>query len=147
MLTAVPGQLRAEPRSIAAATGPTLWPWSYRIAGAASFWPAVELYESGSLIDVVNSARLTAQVLRGARKAETSDGVRVLAWGRVPLAGGLPLVDFSLGRLRKFRVEVPVIEISSWCWLAIADGPFHAVTVQCRQAGVRWQLRVRRSWR
>jgi hypothetical protein len=67
--------------------------------------------------------------------------------GRVPLAGGLPAVDFGLGRLRKLRIEVPVIEISSWCWLAIADGPFRAVTVRCGQAGVRWQLRVRRSWR
>ncbi len=147
MLAAVPEQRSAESGSIAARTGPSLRPWSYRVAGAASSRPAVELYESGSLIDVVSSARLSPQLLRGARAANIPAGPRVLAWGRIPLAGGLPAVYFGRGRMRRFRVEAPLIAISGWCWLAIADGRFDAVTVQCGRAGVRSQLRVSRSWR
>lgn len=147
MLAAVADQLRGESGSLAGRTCPSVWPWSYRIAGAGSARPAVELYESGSLIDVVSSARLSPQVLRGARVAQIPDGVRAAAWGRIPPSGGLPAVDFSRGRLRKVRVVAPVIEISDWCWLAIADGRFDAVTVQCGHGGIQRQLRVSRSWR
>ncbi len=169
MLTAVSDQLRAESGSIAAGTCPTLWPWSYRIAGASSWWPAVEVYEADSLLDVVASTRIAAQLLRGARMARSADGGRAFAWGRLPLSGDVMSVEFSRGRVRKSRHSAPVVratvagatvagatvggatvggatvvEAASWCWLAVADGPYDAVTVRCGGMAIRSRLRASR---
>ncbi len=154
MLTAVSDQLRAESGSIAAGTCPTLWPWSYRIAGASSWWPAVEVYEADSLLDVVASTRIAAQLLRGARMARSADGGRAFAWGRLPLSGDVMSVEFSRGRVRTSRHSAPVVratvvrptvvEASSWCWLAVADGPYDAVTVRCGGMAIRSRLRASR---
>ncbi len=154
MLTAVSDQLRAESGSIAAGTCPTLWPWSYRIAGASSRWPAVEVYEADSLLDVVASTRIAAQLLRGARMARSADGGRAFAWGRLPLSGDVMSVEFSRGRVRTSRHSAPVVratvvrptvvEAASWCWLAVADGPYDAVTVRCGGMAIRSRLRASR---
>jgi hypothetical protein len=144
MLTAVPDQLRAECGSIAAGTWPSWSPWSYRIAGAASRWPAVEVYEAGSLLDVVASTRLAAQLLRGGRTVRTTGGERAFAWGRLPLSGDMPVVEFSRGLVRKSRLSVLAIPATSWCWLAVADGPYDAVTVCFGQVAVRSRLRAGR---
>jgi hypothetical protein len=143
MLTAVPDQLRAECGSIAAGTVPSWWPWSYRIAGAASRWPAVEVYEAGSLLDVVACTRLAAQLLRGGRTV-TSEGERAFAWGRLPLSGDIPVVEFSRGLVRKSRLGVAVIPATSWCWLAVAEGPYDAVIVRFGELAVRSRLRAGR---
>jgi hypothetical protein len=146
MLTAVPGQLRAESGSIAARTCPSWWPWSYRIAGAASRWPAVEVYETDSLLDVVSRTRLAAQLLRGARAVRSAHGERAFAWGRLPLSGDVLSVEFSRGLRRKSRhsaavVEATVVKVTSWCWLAVADGPYDAVTVRCGGTAIRARLK------
>jgi hypothetical protein len=120
------------------------WPWSYRVAGATSSWPAVELYEAESLLDVVTSTRLTARVLRGGRAVRSASGERVFAWGRLPLRGGIPAVDFSRGRFRGATVEVPPIRVTSWCWLAIADGRYDRVAVRHDAIVARRRLRVAR---
>jgi hypothetical protein len=146
MLTAVPDQLRAEPGSITARACPSWWPWSCRIAGAASRWPAVEVYETDSLLDVVSRTRLAAQLLRGARAVRSADGERVIAWGRLPLGGDVLSVEFSRGLRRKSRrnatvVEAAVVKVTSWCWLAVADGPYDAVTVRCGGTAIRSRLK------
>jgi hypothetical protein len=148
MATAVSDQLRAESGSIAAGTGQVWWPWSYRIAGPASRWPAVEVYEAGSLLDVVSRTRLAAQLLRGARTVRSVDGRRVFAWGRLPLSGDVVSVEFSRGPWRKFRRNAPVVgvveasavQVATWCWLAVADGPYDAVTVRCGGMAIRSRL-------
>lgn len=142
MLTAVPDQLSAESGSIAARACPSLWPWSYRIAGATSRWPAVEVYEAGHLLDVVTCTRLAAQLLRGGRAVRTADGDRAFAWGRLPLSGGTLSVEFGRGLVRKSRLDVPAIGATSWCWLAVADGPYDTVTVRVGEVGIRSRLRA-----
>jgi hypothetical protein len=144
MLTAVPDQLSAESRSIAAGPYPCWWPWSYRIAGPASRWPAVEVYEAGRLLDVVTCTRLAAQLLRGGRAVRTADDERAFAWGRLPLSGGTLSVEFSRGLVRKARLIVPVIEVTSWCWFAGADESYDTVTVRCGEVGIRSRLRAGR---
>jgi hypothetical protein len=152
MLTAVSDQLRAESGSIAAGTCASWWPWSYRIAGAASPWPAVEVYEAGSLLDVVTRTRIAAQLLRGARTVRSVDGRRVFAWGRLPLSGDVLSVEFSRGPGPRFRrdapvvgvVEAPAVQVANWCWLAFADGPYDAVTVRCAGMAIRSRMRAGR---
>ena len=123
----------------------TLWPWSYRVAGATSPWPAVELYEAGSLLDVVTSTRLTAQVLRGARAVRSAAGARVLAWGRLPLCGGPVAVEFGRGTFRGDRLAVPPVRVTSWCWLAVADERYDRVTVRHGGTTTRRRLAVSRA--
>jgi hypothetical protein len=120
-----------------------LWPWSYRVAGPMSAWPAVELYQAGSLLDVVTSTSLTAQALRGAVAVRGASFGRTLAWGRLPLRGGLPVVEFARGTFRGSRLAVPPIRITSWCWLAVADA--HYGTVAVGHGGTAARCRVRAS--
>lgn len=123
------------------------WPWSYRIAGAMSSCPAVELYEGGSLLDVVTSTTLAAQLVRGGRAVRSPAGGRVLAWGRLPLRGGLPVVEFSRGTIRGSRLAVPPVTVTSWCWLAVGDGRYDRVTVQHDGTSAQRRLRESRaSW-
>jgi hypothetical protein len=154
MVTAVPDQLGAEPGSIAAGRCPPWWPWSYRIAGPATPWPAVEVYEADSLLDVVTRTRIAAQLLRGARAVRADDGERAFAWGRLPLGGEALSVEFSRGPGRKFRRNAPVVkatvvnatvvEVTNWCWLAVSAGPYDAVTVRCAGLAIRSRLRASR---
>jgi hypothetical protein len=120
----------------------TLWPWSYRVAGAISSWPAVELYEAGSLLDVVTSTRLAAQVLRGSRAVRSAAGGRVLAWGRLPLSGGVPAVEFGRGGFRRSHLAVPPVTVTTWCWLAVADALYDSVTVRHDGTAARRRLRM-----
>jgi hypothetical protein len=164
MVTAVSDQLRAESGSTAAGTCQVWWPWSYRVAGAASRWPAVEVYEADSLLDVVTCTRIAAQLLRGGRAVRADDGERAFAWGRLPLGGEALSVEFSRGQGRRFRRNTPVVgatvvgatvvgatavsatvlEVASWCWLAVADGPYDTVTVRCAGLAIRSRLRAGR---
>jgi hypothetical protein len=143
--TATPDHGPATPA--AEAQEPALWPWSYRVAGVSSSCPAVELYEAGSLLDVVSSTRLVVQVLRGARSTQAGDSLRVVAWGRMPLDGRLPAVEFIRGRFRRTRRDAPPVRITSWCWLAVATGPYDAATVTYDGTAVRCRLRRSRAWR
>jgi len=143
MLTGVPDLLSAEigPKHADA----PLWPWSYRVAGALSSWPAVELYEDGSLLDVVVSTGLIAQVLRGATAVRGTRGGRALAWGRLPLHGGLPVVEFGRGTVRASRLAVSPVSITSWCWLATADELYDRVIVRDGAVTARCRVRVSRA--
>jgi hypothetical protein len=144
MQNAAPDPRPATPT--AGAGDAPLWPWSYRIAGASSPCPAVELYEAGSLLDVVSSTTLVVQVLRGARSARAGGSRRVVAWGRIPPDGRLPAVEFSRGRLRRTRRDTRPIRLTSWCWLAVAGGPYDAATVTYGTATLRCRLGRSRQW-
>lgn len=125
--------------------GSTALPWSYRIAGAMSTWPAVEVYEAETLLDVVTSTRLAVRVLRGARTLDAGAGRRAFAWGRVPLDGDLPAVEFSCRRRRALRQCVTPAQVSSWCWTATAAGSYDEVTVRSAGLVSRRRLQVSRS--
>lgn len=116
-------------------------PWSMRIAGARSACPAVELYEADCLLDVVSATAIAAVLMRGAR-ASGNDAAhhRALAWGRLPLTGAGLAVTFSRGRFSRAAQFAPVVKITTWCWVAIADGQFDAVTVHSRTASIRRRL-------
>jgi hypothetical protein len=117
-------------------------PWAVRLAGGHSASPALEIYSAGVLLDVVSSTRLDAPLLRGTRAADGGEGPCALAWGRLPMSGATPDVEFSRGRLRPARKRGTVLEATSWCWLAVVDGPFDQVAVwaddRCVRAKIRW---------
>jgi hypothetical protein len=105
-------------------------PWAVRVAGSRSAWPAVEIYQAGALLDVVSSTRLAPTLLRGARAGAGGAGPCVLAWGRMPVTGASPQVEFILGRRWRYSQPGTALRLTSWCWLAVADGRFDRVAVQ-----------------
>ena len=121
-------------------------PWSVRLAGARSACPALELFEAGALIDVVSATRMAPQLLRGARAVAIGSGQLALAWGRRS-PGAEIVVEFSRGRLRRDVRCATVVELTSWCWLAAADGRFSRVDVQAGLCRSRLGLVRGRSWR
>jgi hypothetical protein len=116
------------------------YPWSIRLAGSRSGRPALEFYEAGELIDVVSSTPLAAALLRGARSVSTADGRRAVAWGRLQAARPDPEAEFTSGLFVHKAQSAVVIKVTPWCWLAIADGRFDAVTVRCGVQRVRRRL-------
>lgn len=135
----------ASPEGHCAGGQPPGLPWSVRLAGARSARPALELYEHGVLLDVVSSTPVAPQLVRGVRAASHPGNQRVLAWGRLPAAGASIAVVFSSRPGRRRAVTAAVIEITAWCWLAVADGQFDRVAV--RSGGRCVQQRVSRSRR
>jgi hypothetical protein len=116
-------------------------PWAIRVAGRQSACPALEVYQAGALLDVVSSTRLAAELLRGARAAEGEGGPCVLAWGRMPVTGTGPRVEFTFGRHRPYVRPGTVLRLTSWCWLAVADGRFDRVAVRSGDDCVRARIR------
>lgn len=105
-------------------------PWWVRLAGARSACPALELYEAGELIDVISATSVAGVLLRGARATAATAGRRAVAWGRLPATGIPPDVWFSPRRGRAQPRSGTVFLPAAWCWVAVADGPFAAVTVR-----------------
>ncbi|MFF2038932.1 hypothetical protein ACFVVX_00765 [Kitasatospora sp. NPDC058170] len=126
-------------------------PWSVRNVRAGRSRAALEVYEHGELVDVLVAARLTPQLLRGARRGavgarrgaagggRAAAGGRVqeyaLAWGRLPQDGLPPVVGFTAGRLRwpgrpARATGVEVLTVAGEFWLAWAAGPFDGVLVE-----------------
>jgi hypothetical protein len=92
-------------------------------------------------MDVVSSTRLDAPLLRGTRAADGAAGPCALAWGRLPTSGATPRVAFGGGRHRSRRQQATVLKVTSWCWLAAADGEFRQVNVWVAGNGVRARIR------
>ncbi|MFI6443653.1 hypothetical protein [Kitasatospora sp. NPDC050543] len=107
----------------AAPTGP----WSVRGTGRRQVRPALEVYEDGELLDVVVLSRLSPALLCGARRGTGGGRPLGLAWGRLPLDGTLPTVEFARGGLRRGRRSAPVVTVQGAFWLAWAEGEFAAV--------------------
>jgi hypothetical protein len=128
-----------------------LWPpdgqWSFRVAGAHSGCPALELYEAGVLLDVVTATPVAPVLLRGGRALCTGDGPRAFAWGRMRPPGAVPAVEFSRGRLRREVRHATAINVTSWCWIAAADGHFDAVSAVAGDYRMRRPLRRSRPCR
>jgi hypothetical protein len=122
------------------------YPWTFRIAGPRSACPALELYEAGSLIDVVSSTRIAASHLRGARAAAGESGERALAWGRMPETGTCPRVRFIERGWRGGTRAATVAQVTTWCWVAVADGSFGAVTARTPAGLLRCRIARGRSW-
>jgi hypothetical protein len=120
-------------------------PWAVRLAGGHSACPAVEIYAEEDLLDVISSTRLDAPLLRGAQAADGRAGPCALCWGRLPMSGASPVVEFSLGRRRLARQPGTVLRLTSWCWLAAADGHFDRVAVWADDRCVRARIRPGRS--
>ncbi|MFD0400218.1 hypothetical protein ACFVHI_19315 [Kitasatospora sp. NPDC127121] len=75
-------------------------PWSVRSLVGRRGRAALEVYQDGELADVLVAARLTPQLLRGARRSPAGGRARhVLAWGRLAADGSVPAVAFTAGRL------------------------------------------------
>lgn len=119
------------------------YPWTFRLAGPRSGRPALELYEAGNLIDVVSSTRIAASHLRGARAVARESGELAIAWGRVPETGTCPQVRFVERGWRRGIRAATVVQVTTWCWVAVADGSFAAVTVRGPEGLLR--LRMVRS--
>jgi hypothetical protein len=119
-------------------------PWAARLAGGHSACPALEIYASEVLLDVVTSTRLDAPLLRGMRAEHGESGPCALCWGRLPMSGASPEVEFSLGRRRPTGQPGTVLRLTSWCWLAVADGRFDRVAVWADDRCVRARIRAGR---
>jgi hypothetical protein len=116
-------------------------PWAVRLAGGHSPCPALEVYAAGVLLDVVSSTRLDAPLLRGTRVVDGGAGPCALAWGRLPMSGATPVVDFSRGRRWPNPRPAAVLKLTSWCWLAVADGHFSRVSVWSADRSVQAKIR------
>lgn len=122
-------------------------PWSVRLARGPGSRPALEIYESETIVDIVVVTWLPGPVLRGARRAVSGGRASALAWGRLPADGTGIALRFSRGSLRSTRgpaVSAEVIEIAGSFWLATADGRFDAVTVTQRDGIRRHRIRAGR---
>jgi hypothetical protein len=145
MWTVLPEHVPADRWPGDSASSTPDWPWSLRLAGPRSAWPALEVYEFGDLLDVVSSTRMAARLLRGGRAVTCGTGSRAIAWGRLPAPGARLEVEFSCRRGRWRGPAGPTVrpgvtEITSWCWVAIADGRFDHVCVRSGSASVRHRL-------
>ncbi|MFZ0047396.1 MAG: hypothetical protein WAL16_16270 [Streptosporangiaceae bacterium] len=123
---------------------PGLFPWTIRLAGPQSAWPALEVYEAGTLLDVISSTRLLVSLLRGARAGDGTAGPCALAWGRLIAPDAGLSAEFSRGRLRPTTQAGAVTRMGGWCWLAVADGTFDSVTVRSGGRTICGRLRRRR---
>jgi hypothetical protein len=122
------------------------YPWTFRLAGPHSVCPALELYEVGDLIDIVSSTRIAASHLRGARAAAAESGERALAWGRMPETGSCPQVRFIEPGWRRGTRAATVSQVTAWCWVAVADGSFGAVTARTPAGLLRCRIARGRPW-
>ncbi|MFE4975619.1 hypothetical protein ACFRAR_26400 [Kitasatospora sp. NPDC056651] len=121
-------------------------PWSVRSAGSGRGRAALELYQHGELTDVLVAARLTPQLLRGARYFPSAGRRRhVLAWGRLAADGAAPSVVFTGRRaLRRVRSTAEVVPVAGRFWFAWAEGPFDAVRVEHPAGGAAERLPLER---
>lgn len=110
-------------------------PWSLRLARGTAGRPALEVYENGTLLDVMVATPVAAEVLRGARRARTGGDYRVLAWGRLLPDGATVTVTFRRGRFRTASSAAAVTAIGTWFWVAVAGGYFNRVCVGYGRAG------------
>ncbi|MFG2904847.1 hypothetical protein ACGF13_07245 [Kitasatospora sp. NPDC048286] len=146
---ALPEGVLPDGESVSAADG-TLpagaGPWSVRSVRSGRGRAALELYQHGELTDVLVAARLTPQLLRGARHCPSAGRSRhVLAWGRLAADGAAPAVEFTGRRpFRRVRSTAEVVTVAGRFWIAWAEGPFDAVRVEHPAGGTTERLPLER---
>jgi hypothetical protein len=118
-------------------------PWSVRPAAASGGRAALEMYDAGTLVDVMVARSLAPRILRGARSAVWAGRPRAVAWGRLPVDGAGPSWDgsglsadgtglsvtFARGHVRPRVRAIEVTSIMCYFWIALADGRFDSVAV------------------
>ena len=124
-------------------------PWSIRPAAGPAGRPAVEIYATGSMLDVMVAPGLARRdlgprVLRGACSLAWAGQPCAVAWGFLPARPGFS-VWFTRGLARSGCFAAPVKVIAGSFWVAPAEGRFRAVTVQ--HGGGRDRCRVRAARR
>jgi hypothetical protein len=115
-------------------------PWSVRFPWTSSGHCDVEIYEDGSLLDVVGAAAPAPNgLLRNARRGIRAEQPCAIAWGRSPIDPDGLAASFTWGRPRAVALPADVL-VCGLVWLALADGPFNGVTVTHRGSTVarRW---------
>ncbi|MDX6396504.1 MAG: hypothetical protein QOJ73_7567 [Streptosporangiaceae bacterium] len=130
-------------------------PWSMRPAAASGGRAAMEMYDAGTLVDVMVARSLAPRILRGARSAVWAGQPRAVAWGCLPWDGtglladgaGRPAdgtglsVTFGRGHVRPRVRAIEVTSIIGYFWIALADGRFDSVAVT--HLGTRERCRTR----
>ncbi len=118
-------------------------PWSVRFARGTRDRVALEVYNSGLLLDVLVARPLAADVLRGARRGEREGRPSVLAWGHLLPDGAPPDVRFERRRGGSWPAEA--VATAGAFWIALTDGCWDRVSAT-RPDGITEQLRVRAGW-
>ncbi|TQF05499.1 hypothetical protein E6W39_28805 [Kitasatospora acidiphila] len=112
--------------------GPIGGPWSVRAVASQAGRPALEVYESGELIDVLVASSLNSEVLRGARRSRVGG----LAWGRLAADGSPPDVAFAQTRVRARWEQTETVVLAGGFWLAWTSGPALAVMARRADGGI-----------
>ncbi|SEL48703.1 hypothetical protein [Streptacidiphilus jiangxiensis] len=111
--------------------------WALRLGQGSRGRVALEVYAGETLLDVMVEGALTAELLRGARRAAPPGGA-VLAWGLLPSDGPTPLVRFGRGTAQPVLARI----VAGRFWVALGDASADRVAAAAR-AGAPWQeLRV-----
>ncbi len=116
-------------------------PWSMRPAAASGGRAALEMYDAGTLVDVMVARSLAPRILRGARSAVWAGQPRAVAWGCLPADGAGLSVTFARGHVRPRVRAIEVTGIIGYFWIALADGRFDSVAVT--HLGTRERCRMR----
>jgi len=115
-------------------------PWRIRLAAGPAGRPAVEIYASGCIVDVLVAPPFAACALRGACSVRWAGQRCTLAWGYVPPGAGL-CVGFVRSLPGGPACPARVSVIAEWFWAAAAAGRFRGVTVH--HGGGRERCRIR----
>jgi len=107
--------------------------------------PAVEVYDRGTIVDVMIAQSFAPRILGGARAAVLARRTCAIAWGALTVASAETSVAFVRGKLRPQPALVEVIRVEDWFWIALADGRYRSVTVT--QHGMLDQCRIRATRR
>ena len=110
--------------------------WSVRLGQGSRRRLALEVYADQALLDVMVEGALTAELLRGARRAVA--GAAVLAWGLLPGDGRPPLVRFGRGDAGATATRV----LSDRFWVALGPAGTERVAVAARPGAPWEELRV-----
>jgi hypothetical protein len=121
-------------------------PWTFRLAGSRSACPALELYQADQLVDIVSSTRVAVSLLHGARAAAGASGERTIAWGRMPVTGSCPEVRFIERGWRRNTRAATVAQVTTWCWVAVAEGSFAAATASTPAETLRCRIVRGQPW-
>lgn len=101
----------------------------------------MEMYDAGTLVDVMVARSLAPRILRGARSAVWAGQPRAVAWGCLPADGAGLSVTFARGHVRPRVRAIEVTGIIGYFWIALADGRFDSVAVT--HLGTRERCRMR----
>lgn len=116
-------------------------PWAVRPARGPGARLALEIYEAGSLADIIVTTPIAAPVLRGARRAGLRFGVGAPARRRATRHRGL-----QRGAPRLETAQAEVIQVAGLAWFAVLTGRFAVVSAAYHGGSERLRLRTGSLW-